>query len=196
MQMLGFGFLVILLGKVLVTAHRKWEGLISLDEQQASRQGIAPNLGATRFRSARSGIRNGDRASSRSRLRSAGRSLRSTHRRGLTIGGGEALRLVRLRYRDYAFDEERDWHDNRHCWIGVNARTGGRVALDCPHADPDAAELERLVAYVLDLPGTTPAMSKAAETPGCRPRGSRADRGHPGPRRSNHDRGIAALGPG
>jgi len=65
----------------------------------------------------------------------------------------QALRLVCMKQPDYEFDERRDWHDNRRCWIGRNTKTEGRIGLYCPDEDPDEAGLRRFVSYVLELTG-------------------------------------------
>src|ERR1017187_303927 len=71
----------------------------------------------------------------------------------------EARDLICLRSASYEIDRSDGWHDQAHCWIGRNRKTGGLVAVKCTEQQPTPEGLLDFTAYVMRLsegapPGT------------------------------------------
>jgi hypothetical protein len=143
--------------------HRVWDGLISLDEQQMRRPGSAPEF--LRAAGSEFDVWIGNRRARKLAVSSPGRLPPPTIATPEWPQNwrSQALRLVCMKQPDHEFDEGCDWHENRRCWIGRNAKTEGRVALYCPDEDPNEADLRVFVSYVLGLPTSRAGQSNLVE---------------------------------
>ncbi|MFO0889149.1 MAG: TIR domain-containing protein [Isosphaeraceae bacterium] len=154
----GWGYLSLFLLPLgvflfLFVAHRRWDGLISLDEQQFRKNGASPRF----WQSAADELAVWNEQKRRRKLAVTARARPPLPAVAFPEWPQDwptqAMRLIGMRRPDDEYDEDRDWHGNRHCWVGRNARTGGRVAVLCPDEEPDEASLGAFLEYVRSLPG-------------------------------------------
>jgi len=60
----------------------------------------------------------------------------------------QARDLISLRYPNYVFDKDQDWHDEERCWIGSNRKSSSVVAVRCDTHELSHNQVVRFVEYV------------------------------------------------